>query len=311
MFEGNIFEGHALKEMLTVLNAPKQAVVVMDRGIATEENMQWLQAQSYKYVVASREQKRIFDPGDQDVIQFNEHLELYEVRVFCRSSQRGKKETAMVARRQQRFEAQLQQGLSKPRTTKRLDRVRARMDRIKRDSDGIGQHYEIEVIADKEQQKAVDVKWTAQPKENSMWTNPGTYILRSNVNEYTTEEFWRTFVLLTDLEAAFRSLKSELGMRPLVHQTEYRAEEHLFITALAYQVVQVIRTRLQQKQITWSWDTIRNHLSVQRRATYTQMLKDAGAVHTRITSEPEYDQREIYEALGLDLRPLPTVITTV
>lgn len=262
----------------------------------------------------------VFDPGDREVIELNDHLEVYEVRakeevrIYCRSSQRGKKERAMIARRRERFETQLQQldeGLSRPRTRKRLDLVRARIDRMKRDSDGIGQHYEIDVIADEEEKNAVEVKWTAQPKDNTMWTDPGTYILRSNVKEYTTEQFWRTFVLLTDLEAVFRSLKSELGLRPVFHRTQHRVEGHLFITVLAYQVVQVIRTRLRQKRVTWCWNTIRNHLSPQRRATYTQKLKEGGAVHTRVTSEPEFYQREIYEALDIDPIPLPTVSTTV
>lgn len=320
LFEGNVFEGHTLQQMLTELNVPREAVVVMDRGVATEENVQWLRQHTYKYVVVSRERKRIFDPGDQEVIELNDHLEVYEVRakeevrIYCRSSQRGKKERAMIARRRERFETRLQQlheGLSRPRTRKRLDLVRARIDRMKRDSDGIGQHYEIEVVADEEEKNAVEVKWTAQPKDNTMWTDPGTYILRSNVKEYTTEQFWRTFVLLTDLEAVFRSLKSELGLRPVFHRTQHRVEGHLFITVLAYQVVQVIRTRLRQKNVTWCWNTIRNHLSPQRRATYTQKLKEGGAVHTRVTSEPEFYQREIYEALDIDPIPLPTVTTTV
>ena len=145
LFEGNVFEGHTLQQMLTELNVPREAVVVMDRGVATEENVQWLRQHAYKYVVVSRERKRIFDPGDQEVIELNDHLEVYEVRakeevrIYCRSSQRGKKERAMIARRRERFETQLQQlhaGLSRPRTRKRLDLVRARIDRMERDSDG-------------------------------------------------------------------------------------------------------------------------------------------------------------------------------
>ena len=156
----------------------------------------------------------------------------------------------------------------------------------------------------------MEVKWTAQPTDNTIWTDPRTYILRSNVMEHTTEQFWRTFVLLTDLEAVFRSLKSELGLRPVFHQTQHRVEGHLFITVLAYQVVQVIRTRFRQKRVTWCWNTIRNNLSPQRRATYNQKLKEGDSVHTRITSEPEFYQREIYEALGIDPSLLPTTVTT-
>jgi len=320
IYAGNIFEADTLQDLLTELHAPKDAIVVMDRGIATEENVQWLQAQQYPYVVVSREQSREFDPGDQDVIQLNDHLELYEVRgkeevrIYCRSSLRGKKEKAMVARRREKFEKQLRvlnEGLSKPKTWKKLDKVTERIGRFKEDSNGIGQHYEIEVIADENKENAVEVKWKACPKPNSMWTDPGTYILRSNVHQYTAKEFWQTFVMLTDLEAVFRCLKSELGLRPIYHWTTRRVEGHLFISVIAYQIVQMLRTRLREKNVTKSWTSIRNALSPQRRATYTQTLKEGGAVHVRVTSDAEASQREIYEALGIPSRPLPPVITTI
>jgi transposase len=78
---------------------------------------------------------------------------------------------------------------------------------------------------------------------------PGVYCLRSNRTDWDEESMWRTYVMLTDLEAVFRSLKSELGLRPIFHRRESRCEGHLFITVLAYQFVQIIRRRLAQAGI--------------------------------------------------------------
>ncbi len=320
IYAGNTAEPETLQTMLQEADAPNEAIVIMDRGIATAENVQWLRQAKYRYLVMSRERARVFDPADRQVTELDNGVELYEVRdseevrVYCRSSQRIKKEQAMVARRRAKFEAQLtqlDQGLSRPKTTKKLSRIWERIGRFKKSSGGIGQHYDIEVIADEKQEKAVQVKWRARPKANSMWTDPGTYSLRTNVMEFSTAQLWQTYIMLTDLEAVFRSLKSELGLRPIFHQTDQRTQGHLFITVLAYQVVQVVRTYLRQQGISWSWTTIRNVLSSQRRATIHQTRNDHVALHTRLTSDPDADQREIYEALKIDPRPLETEITTI
>ena len=70
-----------------------------------------------------------------------------------------------------------------------------------------------------------------------MTTHPGVYCLRSNETDWSEATLWRTYTTLTDLEAVFRSLKSELGLRPIYHRKPLRAEGHLFITVIAYQLV--------------------------------------------------------------------------
>ena len=80
-----------------------------------------------------------------------------------------------------------------------------------------------------------------------MITHPGVYCLRTNVQDWDEETLWRTYTSLTDVEAVFRSLKSELGLRPIFHRTQGRSDGHLFITVIAYQMVQTIRRRLGEK----------------------------------------------------------------
>ena len=110
VFDGNVAESKTLEQMLRDLKAPKSAAVVMDRGIATAANVEYLECQGYKYVVVSRERKRIFD---QPVSELKNGLSLYmerhgdEQRVYCRSVQRVKKEEAIVKRRRDSFENKL------------------------------------------------------------------------------------------------------------------------------------------------------------------------------------------------------------
>ncbi len=93
-----------------------------------------------------------------------------------------------------------------------------------------------------------------------MMTHPGVYCLRSNQTEWDEATLWRTDFTLTDIEAVFRSLTSELGLRPIYHHKPIRAEGHLFITVIAYQRVQMIRTRLRQCAESASWTTLRRTL---------------------------------------------------
>lgn len=116
-------------------------------------------------------------------------------------------------------------------------------------------------------------------------------------------ELWRTYVTLTDLEAVFRSLKSELGLRPIFHQKEARSDGHLFISVLAYQFVQIIRSRLADRGIHQSWTSLRKIFQVQRRVTSSFKTRDRRTLNIRKASRPEPDLAQLYDALSLDPNP--------
>jgi len=315
-FEGNVREAQTLEAMLEGLGAPADALVVMDRGVATEANLDWLKGQGYRYLVVSRERTRHFDPERAICIQNaageSLHLEKVlseegeEVRLYCHSERRAKKEEAINERFARRFEQALDQiavGLSKPRTTKRLDKLWERIGRLKEKSRGVGQHYEIELVPDEAGEKAVALRYTRQPAPGGSMTHPGVYCLRSSETDWDEERLWRTYITLTDLEAVFRSLKSELGLRPIFHHTEERVDGHLFITVLAYQFVQIIRRRLREEGICASWRTLREGLSGQVRVTAVFQRPDGHALHVRKATRPEGLHLEISRALGIDRQP--------
>jgi len=109
----------------------------------------------------------------------------------------------------------LRAGLSKPRTTKRLEKVWQRIGRLKQKYPQASSHYQIEVQADAKGAKAVGLSWQCQAADHSIATHPRVYCLRTNLAGWDTQWLWSTYVQLTDLEAVFRSLKSELGLRPI------------------------------------------------------------------------------------------------
>jgi transposase len=316
MFAGNVAECTTLEDMLKGLTAPKGALVIMDAGIATEANIAWLKKQEYRYLVVSRERGRQFDP-DQAVDTLtasNEMIQLQrvlskngtEVRLYCHSTGRDTKETAIAGRFVTRFETgltKLAAGLSKPRAQKKLADIQQRIGRLKEKSRGIGQHYEITVTPDETGTKAAAIAWTKTPVEGSMLTHPGVYCLRSNETTWDAAKLWHTYTMLTDLEAVFRGLKSELGLRPVYHHKEERTEGHLFITVLAYQLVQTIRRKLEAAGETISWSRLREILSVQHRVTATFRQRDGRTLHVRKTTVAEPALRKIYDALAIDAAP--------
>ena len=144
----------------------------------------------------------------------------------------------------------------------------------------------------------------AAPLEGTLLTHPGVYCLRTNVRDWDEETLWRTYSTLTDVEAVFRSLKSELGLRPIFHQTPKRADGHLFITVIAYQLVQTIRRRLGEQGERQSWAGLRRILEGQQRVTATFRRKDGRTLHVRKATRAEPNQCAIYQALGMQT-PLP------
>jgi len=110
--------------------------------------------------------------------------------------------------------------------------------------------------------------------------------------------------MLTDLEAVFRSLKSELGLRPIYHHKEERSDGHLFITVLAYQLVQFIRSQLAIQGNHDSWNRLRTTLATQCRITVTFTRKDERTLHVRKTSQAEPEQGKIYQNLGINPDPV-------
>lgn len=313
---GNVSESKTLEKMLNDLGAPEGALVVMDRGIATEANLSWLRDKKYRYLVVSREQRRQFDMEHATCIETASKQRVHiqkiaspdgqELRLYCHSERRAMKEDGIMRRFAKRFEEELQKlhnGLSRPRTTKTITKLWERIGRLKEKCNGVGQHYQIEIIPDADGKNASAIQWEQKPINGSLVTHPGVYCLRTNETGWDEERLWRTYITLTDLESVFRSLKSELGLRPVFHHKEERSDGHLFITVLAYQFVQIIRRHLHAKGICERWSSLREILSGQCRITATFRRSDGRTLHVRKATNAESGQHRIYQAVGLNPSP--------
>ena len=316
MFAGNASEPQTLQTMLQALSGSSGSTVVLDAGIASQENIDYLVEHRYTYIVVSRKRKRDFDedqatlikdlPGQTVKAQRVLVEETGEVELYCHSELREKKEQAMQDRFAERYESALQSlhsGLSKKGTTKKYPKVLERLGRLKEKYARAAQHYEVTVKADEAQQYALSIEWKRTEKAHSQATHPGVYCLRTNLTDWDEETLWHTYTMLTDLEGVFRSLKSELGLRPIYHHKEERVNGHIFITLLAYHLVQTLRFQLKAEGCHDSWQTIRRKMENQQRLTVLLQREDGKTIHLRKATKADPQQSIIYNLLGISAQP--------
>lgn len=308
IFAGNISEPKTLEHMIKSLESREKPIVVLDAGIASEENLIWLKDNGYKYISVSRKKKNTM-PNDTVILQHEKNYlikaklvkneDTLENELYYYSELKEKKEQGMRSQASLRYEDELKKlllGLSKKNATKKYIKVVEKFGRLREKYKQISYTYDVKIIADEEKNNAVDIQWEhIDDKQKAA----GTYCLRSNCENLNEQTFWDIYIMLTELEAAFRCLKSELGLRPIYHQTTSRVDSHIFISVLAYHVLHTIRYKLKQHGINESWETVRSELRTHSRITSTMRCQNGKKLHIRKNSLPTPRQLELYRALNL------------
>ena len=319
-FAGNASEPATLKGMLTGLDAAPGATVVMDAGIAAQANLSWLREQGYHYVVVSKLRQRQFDPAQATEVQSAGDVTIKlqrvqvdgdkgEVLLYCHSPAREEKDRAIDTAKATGLEAaliKLQASLTKPTGKTSHQDVATFMQRLGRAKQRFAraaQHYEITVATDPEGKLVTAITWVKNIMPGSAAAHPGVYCLRTTLVEQDNATLWRTYIMLTELESVFRSLKTDLGLRPVFHRIDRRVEGHLFISVLAYHFVHTLRLQLKAQGVNDSWNTLRQAMATQRRVTVTLQRRDGRVVHVRKATRPKPRHQTLGSILKLDPNP--------
>jgi len=323
---GNVSEPKSLKDAILTLSSSEdlfKPTIVMDAGIATEENLQWLRENGYTYIVSARQKAPSMEFVGAPVMVGNS--ETYKVKVtelsvngeekwlYCESPAKEATASSMKTFFQKRLEGDLEKlsaALQKPKGRKKISKVIERIGRIKEKHRSISGCYEINVIPSDDGLTAIRIEWRTLPEklEDKL---TGRYYLRTNCLKLGAKELWDTYNSIRAVEDAFRFMKSSLGMRPVYHQKEKRVDGHLWITILAYTLIQDVLYRLRTKGITHSWDTIRTQLNSRVRVSVRAKTDTTAVIHLRTTTEAEQFHLQIYKALDLSdeiLRSKKTIL---
>ena len=253
LFAGNRHDVTTVEEVVEQMEQRfglAQRIWVMDRGMASAENLAWLQKSGRRYLIGTPKSelrkwaRAIANTNDWQRVREGVEAKLcvgpdgQETFVLCRSVERREKEQAIHAR----FQKRIEQGLDK--LSKRIEHARVVLERgqlerqigrlLERNARAAGR-YLIELEPDPVRPAGVRLKWSAQPQWDD-WArhSEGCYLLRTNIRDWNVEQLWRTYVQLSEAEAAFRIHKSELAIRPIWHQREDRVKAHILVCFLAY-----------------------------------------------------------------------------
>jgi len=322
IFPGNTADVTTVEEIVSTMErrfGRANRVWVMDRGMVSAENIAWLNATGRRYVIGTprselkRWARQLADKRDWRRIREDVEVKICrgpggdETFLLCRSAARVEKERAM----HERFCARIEAGLE--RMARRIAKAQRRLDgrvlerqigRLLERNARAAARYSIALEDDDTHEAGLRLKWSAHP-EWDQWANlsEGTYILRSNVHNWTDEELWKTYIQLTEAEAAFRIQKSDLAIRPIWHQKAERIQAHILVCFLAYALWKTLQQWQSRAGLGDSPRTILTELSRITAADIVLPLADGSARELRIRCvvRPDRSQALLIDRLGLTL----------
>jgi len=325
VFAGNRHDSTTLEEMLTALDKrvglhPGQTVVV-DRGMSGEENLSKIVNKKLHYLVAEPygargdwveefendqdfvEVKRQPSPTNPSQRKSTIRVKMRrvdgETHVLCLSSERQEKDRAIREAHEKKLLVDLE------KLSKRVKKVKGRgtkpgevlesIGRLKERYSRVARYYRMEYDSQtKVFQYSLDEAKRARAQKLD-----GSYLLKTDREDLSADEAWRIYTLLTKAEAAFRTLKSPLGERPIFHHKEGRVEAHIFLCVLSYHLLMSIEKTLLDAGVHTSWATVRETLKTHQVNTIVLPTDGGLVLRIRQGTTPEPAHRELYQKLRI------------
>lgn len=339
VLEGNIADSKTLEGMINKLRiktseSAKKALVVIDAGIATEENLEMIKSKGYDYLCVSRSSLKNYEAeAGATTLSVTDNrkqkIDLCRVKsgrntdyyLKVESQAKQAKESSMNEQFRSRFEAGLQaiaNSLTRKGGVKQEDKVYERIGRLKQKYPSIHRYFDIETavkeaVANKIKKKeshvvhqkkmiVTAIKWSV--KEGvEINSRSGVYFLRTSVESNKEETVWQFYNTIREIESTFRILKTDLDLRPIYHKKDVSTMAHLHLGLLAYWVVNTIRHQLKRKDIHSSWREIVRTMNTQKAVTTLAQNTDDQVIMIRRCSEPSPQVRKLYDALKYKYAP--------
>jgi transposase len=333
IFEGKTQDRQTLAAMLDLLDArvglKKGQTVVVDRGMAFDDNLAEITSRELEYIVASRQSERDdwigeFEEGEgfeavvratsvwnpfqkksKVAVKMLRHGD--ETHVLCVSEGRTEKDRAIREKQEQKFladAAKLARRIEGGKLVKPV-KIGEAIGRLKERYPRVARYYP---MAYDEASKAFTWRLDSERRAKAE-TLDGSYLLKTGRQDLSGEEVWRIYSLLTRAEAAFRAIKSPLAERPIFHKVQRRVDTHIFLCLLAYHLLVSIEQTLLRKGVHTSWATVREALKTHQISTMVLPADNGAELHIRKASTPEPEHAELYRLLGVSgqiIRPRKT-----
>jgi transposase len=328
-FDGNRADVSTMETILRMVErkyGKARRIWVMDRGIVSEENLAAIRKRGGQYLVGTpRRQMKRFEAEllKDDWTQVRPDVEVKQIAVpqgeetyiLCRTAGRKEKEKAIRKRFSLGMERALE-ALEKSIASGRLKdryKMERRLGRIQARHPQVNDLFEVTL---RDTPAGVRLRWEMK-KEREAWRDlrEGAYMLRTNLQADSAEQMWSMYMQLTEAEASFRALKSELSIRPLFHQKESRVKAHILVAFLGYALWVTLKHLLQRRpamvpQLSASGAIQVQPLSPMKALALLSTLQSADIVlpttdgreiRLRRITEPTTEQKSLLHQLGLAL----------
>src|ERR1700723_3639611 len=328
-FDGNRADVSTMESILRMVErkyGKARRIWVMDRGIVSEENLVAIRKRGGQYLVGTpRRQMKRFEAEllKDDWTQVRADVEVKQIAIpqgeetyiLCRTAGRKEKEKAIRKRFSLSMEKALQ-ALEKSIASGRLKdryKMERRLGRIQARHPQVNDLFEVTL---RETPAGVRLLWEMK-KDKEAWRDlrEGAYMLRTNLQADSAEQMWSMYMQLTEAEASFRALKSELSIRPLFHQKEPRVKAHVLVAFLGYALWVTLKHLLQRQPVIApqpSADGVDNTqpfspmkalalLSTLQSADIVLPTTDGREIRLRRITEPTTEQKSLLHQLGLEL----------
>ncbi len=316
VFAGNRSDVTTMQEIVETMEArygKSNRIWVMDRGMVSEENMEFLKEEERRYIVGTpKEMLKKFEQQllDKDWHAIREGLEVKlcaspegdkETFILCRSRDRREKEQAMHERFEKRIEERLTSMVARCRKQKRDPlKVAREVGRL------LGQNSRAAGLFDVDIRQrdggGTELVW----KKVKAWRDwaqlsEGCYLLRTNVADWSDEELWKAYIQLTEAEAAFRIHKSDLSIRPIWHQKEDRVLAHILVCFLAYVLWKTLAQLCQRAGLGNEPRRVLDELQEIRVVDVVLPTRKGIEIRKRCVTKPSEHQEILLQQLGLNL----------
>jgi transposase len=322
VFDGNRVDVTTVEEIVGTMEARfgiAGRIWVMDRGMTSAANIAWLQNTGRRYLIGTpksdlkRFAAQITDARDWQTVRDGVEAKLCagpdgkETFILVRSEERREKEKAM----HQRFADRIEEGLRRlehrlAHSRKPLDRgrIERQIGRLLGGNSRAAGRFSATVVDDPGADGKLRLDWRTRTDWDD-WSrhSEGCYVLRSNVNEWTPEELWRTYVQLSEAEDAFRVHKSDLSIRPVWHHTQGRSQAHILVCFLAYAMWKTLEQWQKRAGLGNSPRTILHELArIQSTDVVLPLAREPQReMRIRCVVRPDRAQAALLDRLGLRL----------
>jgi transposase len=315
VFDGNRADVSTVEAILRTVerkHGKARRVWIFDRGVVSEENLVAIRKRGGEYLVGTpRSKLKQFEAEllKDDFEKIRPDVEVKQVQIpggeetyiLCRTAGRKEKEKAIHSRFVAKIEKALT-GLEKRIAEDKLkdrDKMLMRLGRIQASHPQVADLYEMAI---KDNQGRTRLVWR-QKSDQQEWleAREGAYLLRTNLKAGSAADFWKKYMQLTEVEAAFRTLKSELAIRPLFHQLEKRVKAHVLVAFLGYALLVTLKHLLKRAGSEHSPAKVLKRLSELYSVDIVLPTIEGREIFLRRISKLDEEQQKILHQLQLQL----------